>query len=63
MVFLHVMAEPKPEVKAATWLHLARSTDNGVTFKASEKLNITNLSGLVCSMCMMRARASADGQV
>ena len=29
----------------------------------AEKLNITNLSGLVCSMCMMRARASADGQV
>ena len=27
------------------------------------KLNITNLSGLACSMCMMRARAAADGNV
>jgi len=63
VVFWHVMAEPKPDVKATTWLHLARSTNNGATFGPSEKLNITNLAGLACSMCMMRARASADGHV
>jgi len=63
VAFWHVMADPKPEVKAATWLHTARSTDNGATFGASAKVNITNLSGLACSMCMMRARARTDGNV
>ncbi len=63
VAFWHVMAEPKPEVKAATWLHTTRSTDNGATFGASEKVIVTNLSGLACSMCMMRARAGADGNV
>jgi hypothetical protein len=61
--FWHVMAEPKPEVKSATWLFMARSTDNGATFRPDEKLNLSNLSGLACSMCMMRARAGADGNV
>ena len=36
VAFWHVMADPKPEVKAATWLHTARSTDNGATFQADE---------------------------
>lgn len=63
VAFWHVMADPKPEVKAATWLHTARSTDNGATFGGDEKVVITNLSGLACSMCMMRARAGADGNV
>ena len=63
VAFWHVMAEPKPEVKSATWLHTARSTDNGATFHANEKVVITNLSGLACSMCMMRARAGSDGNV
>ena len=61
--FWHVIAEPKPEVKSATWLYTARSADRGVTFGTSEKIVITNLSGLACSMCMMRARAGADGTV
>jgi len=61
--FWHVKAEPEPEVKAATWLHTARSSDHGATFGGSEKVVITNLSGLACSMCMMRARAGADGEV
>ena len=63
VAFWHVMADPKPEVKAATWLHTTRSTNNGATFGPTEKVNITNLSGLACSMCMMRARAGADGNV
>ena len=63
VAFWHVMAGPKPEVKAATWLHTTRSSDNGATFGASEKAIVTNLSGLACSMCMMRARAGADGNV
>jgi hypothetical protein len=61
--FWHVMADPKPAVKAATWLHTARSADNGATFGATEKVQISNLSGLACSMCMMRARAGSDGNV
>ena len=40
-----------------------RSADNGATFGPSEKVNLTNLSGLACSMCMMRARTGADGNV
>ena len=63
VAFWHVMADPKPEVKAATWLHTTRSADNGASFGGSEKVRITNLPGLACSMCMMRARAGADGQV
>jgi hypothetical protein len=63
VAFWHVMAEPKPEVKAATWLYTTRSIDNGATFGASENVIINNLSGLACSMCMMRARAGADGNV
>ena len=63
VAFWHVMVEPKPEVKAATWLHTTRSTDNGVSFSENEKVIITNLSGLACSMCMMRARAGSDGNV
>ncbi len=60
--FWHVMADPKPEVKSATWLYTTRSADNGATFQHDEKGVISNLSGLACSMCMMRARA-VDGNV
>jgi len=63
VAFWHVMVDPKPEVKAATWLHTARSTNNGTAFGPTEKVNITNLSGLACSMCMMRARTGSDGSV
>jgi hypothetical protein len=63
LAFWHVMVDPKPEVKSATWLHIARSTDNGAAFELSEKVTISNLSGLACSMCMMRARTGADGNV
>lgn len=61
--FWHVMAEPKPEVKSATWLYTARSNDNGATFQPDETVVIGNLSGLACSTCMMRARAGADSNV
>jgi hypothetical protein len=61
--FWHVMADPKPSVPEATWLHMACSTDNGKTFGASEKVNVDNLAGIACSMCMMRARAGGDGNV
>lgn len=63
VAFWHVMADPKPEVKAATWLYTTRSTDRGATFGPTEKVNIANLSGLACAMCMMRARAGTDGCV
>jgi hypothetical protein len=63
LAFWHVMVDPKPDVKAATWLHTTRSSNNGAAFGPTEKLKITNLSGLACSMCMMRARVGADGYV
>lgn len=63
LVFWHVMADPKPVEKAATWLYMARSTDHGATFQAPEKLKIDTLQGIACSMCMMRARIGADGYV
>ncbi|MCX7049742.1 MAG: sialidase family protein [Candidatus Sumerlaeota bacterium] len=61
--FWHVMADPKPSEPQATWLHTARSNDNGTTFGASEKINASGLAGIACSMCMMRARATSDGSV
>jgi hypothetical protein len=63
LAFWHVMVDPKPDVNAATWLHIACSSNNGAAFGPTEKLSITNLSGLACSMCMMRARTGADGCV
>ena len=63
LAFWHVMVDPKPDVKAATWLHTTRSTNNGAAFGPTEKLNLTDLSGLACSMCMMRARTGPDGDV
>ena len=63
VAFWHVMTDPKPEVKSATWLHTARSSDHGATFAPNEKVVATNLSGLACSMCMMRARTDAEGNV
>jgi len=63
LAFWHVMADPKPDVRAATWLHTTRSTNNGAAFGPTEKLHLTNHSGLACSMCMMRARTGPDGDV
>jgi hypothetical protein len=62
-VFWHVMADPPPDVPQATWLFLARSTNNGAAFGASARVNITNLAGVACSMCMTRARMGEDGNL
>jgi hypothetical protein len=56
LAFWHVIDGPKPDVKSATWLYLARSADGGKTFTPNEPLKIDNLSPLACSMCMLRAR-------
>ena len=62
-VFWH-MAVPKQEkIKQATFLWMARSKDNGRTFAPEEQVNVSNLGTLACSMCMMRARVAADGDV
>jgi len=61
VAFWHVMADPTPVEPQATWLFLARSTNNGANFGTSERVNITNLPGVACSMCMTRARIGMDG--
>jgi hypothetical protein len=61
LIFWHVMADPKPVEKQATWLYMARSTDKGETFSAPERVKIDNAKGIACSMCIMRARIGADG--
>ncbi len=63
IAFWHVMEGPKPDVPQATWLFLARSRDGGKTFEKNEPLRLEGLSPLACSMCMMRPRMSADGDV
>jgi len=63
LAFWHVMADPKPAEPSATWLHMARSTDNGVAFGPSDKVNVTQHTGVACSMCMMRPRIAPDGNV
>ena len=63
LVFWHVMVSPPPAVPQATWVHMARSTNNGASFAANEKVQTTNLAGIACSMCLMRARCDADGEV
>jgi hypothetical protein len=50
-------------VPEATWLHCARSADNGASFFADTKVVINNHSGLACSMCMTRARFGIDGKI
>jgi hypothetical protein len=61
--FWHVAAPPQSEIPQATWLHMARSSDNGMSFAHDERVRIVNHSGLACSMCMMRARAGSDGSM
>ena len=63
VVFWHVDHPPQSDIPQATWLHLARSSDNGITFAGDEHIEITNHSGLACSMCMMRARTGSDGSI
>jgi hypothetical protein len=61
--FWHVMADPEPAEPQATWLHEARSADNGATFTPGRRVIPKGHSGLACSMCMMRARMDGKGRV
>ena len=61
LVFWHTMSPQQNEIPNATWLHMARSDDNGETFKPAEHVKVSNLGTLACSMCQMRARIGADG--
>ncbi len=63
IAFWHVMVDPAPPVPQATWLFMARSTNNWAGFGPSAKVNISNHEGIACSMCMMRARAETNGTV
>jgi len=63
VVFWHINAPAQSVIPSATWLHLARSADNGVTFSTDTNVVITNHSGLACTMCMTRARFGAGGKV
>lgn len=63
LVFWHVFQPPQNEVKQGHHMYLSRSADNGRTFAAEERVKISNLKDLACSMCMMRARIGADGNV
>src|ERR1035437_4867203 len=63
VVFWHVNAPAQSVIPSATWLHLARSINNGVSFSADTNVVITNHSGLACSMCMSRARFGAGGKI
>ncbi len=51
------------EVPEAHRLYLVRSTDNGATFGPEERVKIRGMDDLACSMCMMRARITADANI
>ena len=61
LAFWHTMSPVQKEIPQATWLHVARSKDNGVTFGEAEHVRVADGSKLACSMCMMRARIGSDG--
>ena len=63
VAFFHQVSPPQQEIPEAHRLYLARSTDNGATFDPEERLSIQGMDDLACSMCMMRARITADGNV
>ncbi len=63
VVFWHIMVPVQTQVPQATWLHTARSADNGDSFTSDENVLISNHSGLACSMCMTRARFGSDDKV
>ena len=48
---------------SATWLHMARSTDNGAAWSKDTHVKINNLSEVACSMCMTQPRIATDGSV
>jgi hypothetical protein len=61
--FHHVTPGQQLEVPFAHHLYLVRSTDNGATFGPEQLMKIKDMDVLACSMCMMRARITADGNV
>lgn len=63
LAFFHQVSPAQQEIPEAHRLYLARSTDNGTTFESQERLKIRGMEDLACSMCMMRARITADGDV
>jgi hypothetical protein len=63
LVFWHTMVPVQTQVPQATWLHMSRSTNNGVSFSVDTNVVITNHNGLACSMCMTRARFGSNGDV
>jgi hypothetical protein len=63
IAFWHTFDPPQKEIKDGHWIYLARSTDDGETFAAPERLRLTDMKDLACSMCLMRARFAQDGKV
>ena len=63
IAFWHVMNPPQKEVPQATWLRHGAVYDGGVSWRHDEPMQISNLSALACSMCLMRARCGDDGRV
>lgn len=63
-MFYHVGGiPPQKNISAYSTIFMARSTDGGKVFAPEENIQISGLSGLACSMCMMRARFAADGSL
>ena len=62
-VFWHTMVPLQTQVPDASWLHMARSANNGVSFTSDTNVVISNHNGLACSMCMTRARFGIDGKI
>jgi hypothetical protein len=63
VAFFHQVSPAQQEIPQAHRLYLARSTDNGATFGPEERMKIQGMDDLACSMCMMRARITADANV
>ena len=61
--FHHVVPGQQLDVPQAHRLYLARSTDDGATFRPEERLKLQGMDDLACSMCMMRARFASDANV
>lgn len=61
--FWHCMNPVQKEIPQATWIHVARSADGGITFGDAAHVKISNLRELACSMCQMQARIGKDGSV
>jgi len=63
MAFFHQVSPAQQEIPEAHRLYLTRSIDDGTIFGPEERLKIRGMEDLACSMCMMRARITADGDV